>query len=79
MKLFLHILKRAVQAGIILVLSALLFTLIGVYVFTTGIPMAYSIIIMLGFTLVFLFFVMVIGFAYAEYKSEFKTKTNESN
>lgn len=77
MKLFLHILKRAIQAGVSLALVVLLFTVIGIYVFTAGIPMAYSIIIMLGFTLVFLFFAMVVGFAYFEYKQEFKTKTNE--
>jgi len=79
MKVFLHILKRATQAGIALAVATLLFVYIGFQVFAMGLPIAMNIVIMLGTFLVFMFFSAISVFAYFEYKSEFKPKTTNEH
>lgn len=81
MKLILHILKRAFQAGLAMAIFTLLYVFVGVEVVSLGYGSLFNIFIMLVTLLVFIFFGIVGTFAYFEYKSEFKPKiqTNEHN
>lgn len=74
MKLFLHILKRAFQAGIAMALVTLLFIFIGFEVVGLGLPFIYNLLIMLLTLLGFIFFGIISVFAYFEYKQEFNSK-----
>lgn len=74
MKLFLHILKRAFQAGVVMTLITLLFVFIGFEVVGLGLPFIYNLLIMLLTLLGFIFFGIIGAFAYFEYKQEFNSK-----